>query len=41
MAALEQRLGSDLEYIQNWSLWLDLGILLRTLPAVLSKKNAY
>jgi len=41
IAALEQRLGSDLEYIQNWSLWLDLGILLRTLPAVLSKKNAY
>ena len=41
IAALEQRLGSDLEYIQNWSLRLDLGILLRTLPAVLSKKNAY
>ena len=41
IAALEQRLGSDLEYIQNWSLWLDLGILLRTLPAVLSQKNAY
>ncbi len=41
IAALEQRLTSDLEYIQTWSLGLDLAILLRTLPAVLSQKNAY
>lgn len=24
----------DLEYIDNWSLWLDFKILLRTIPAV-------
>jgi exopolysaccharide biosynthesis polyprenyl glycosylphosphotransferase len=38
---LEQRLSSDLEYIQSWSLWLDISILLQTLPIVLSQKNAW
>ena len=31
----------DLEYIDNWSLWLDFKILMRTIPAVFSGKNAY
>ena len=35
-----QRVESDIEYINNWSLWLDLVILIRTTMAF-SGKNAY
>lgn len=31
----------DIEYIEHWSLWLDIKILLKTLPAVLAGKGAY
>jgi len=30
----------DLEYIDRWSLWLDMVILLKTIPAVLARKGA-
>jgi len=31
----------DLEYIETWSLWLDLKLLVRTIPAVFSRRGAY
>ncbi|MCB1215923.1 sugar transferase [bacterium] len=37
----QQRIDFDLHYINNWSLGLDLLIILRTIPAVLSRKGAY
>ncbi|WP_066265898.1 undecaprenyl-phosphate glucose phosphotransferase [Hydrogenophaga palleronii] len=38
--SMEQRIEADIEYINNWSLWLDLTILVRTVGA-LTGKNAY
>ncbi len=37
---LELRVASDMEYINSWSLWLDIKILLRSL-LVLIHHNAY
>jgi lipopolysaccharide/colanic/teichoic acid biosynthesis glycosyltransferase len=36
----EQWMELDLQYIDKWSLWLDLKILLRTIPAVLRGSGA-
>lgn len=37
---IEERTEYDLYYVENWSLWLDLRILLRTIAAVISGKGA-
>lgn len=38
---IRARVAHDLHYIENWSIWLDLRILLRTPLAVLKSQNAY
>jgi undecaprenyl-phosphate galactose phosphotransferase/putative colanic acid biosynthesis UDP-glucose lipid carrier transferase len=38
---MEARIAKDLWYIDNWSLLLDLRIILRTVGCVLSDKRAY
>lgn len=38
---MQRRLRYDLEYIQNWSIALDIRILLKTLSTLLFDKNAY
>jgi exopolysaccharide biosynthesis polyprenyl glycosylphosphotransferase len=37
----EEWMRLDLQYIRRQSLWMDIGILLRTIPAVLSRDGAY
>ena len=37
----EEVVRLDREYIENWSIWLDVSILLRTIPAVFGRDGAY
>jgi lipopolysaccharide/colanic/teichoic acid biosynthesis glycosyltransferase len=37
----EDMVRLDIYYIENWSLWLDFKILLRTIPVVLAGSGAY
>ncbi|MBI4851943.1 MAG: sugar transferase [Acidobacteria bacterium] len=39
--SFEQMVRLDIYYIENWSLWLDLKILLKTIPVALRGDNAY
>jgi lipopolysaccharide/colanic/teichoic acid biosynthesis glycosyltransferase/glycosyltransferase involved in cell wall biosynthesis len=38
---MDARLALELEYINNYSIWKDIGILLRTFPAVISGRGAF
>ena len=38
---ISERVKFDLWYINNWSLWLDVQILIKTVFAVVKKNNAY
>lgn len=40
ITSFEEWVKLDLEYIDNWSLWLDAKILLKTVPAVLMGRGA-
>jgi lipopolysaccharide/colanic/teichoic acid biosynthesis glycosyltransferase len=37
----EEMAQLDLYYIENWSTWLDMKIIIKTIPTVLSQKGAY
>jgi len=40
-ATYEQRVGLDERYVRDWSVWLDLYILILTIRAVLTAEGAY
>lgn len=37
----EERVRMDMYYVRNWTIWLDIQLLVQTVPAVLSKRGAY
>ena len=41
LLAFEKRLDLDEYYVRNWSFWLDLSILLKTIKVILFRKGAY
>ena len=38
---MEERVAHDLWYVKNWSIWLDLRIIVRTCFVLLRPQNAY
>lgn len=39
--AYAERVQLDMQYIRNWTIWLDLQLLFQTIPAVLTMRGAY
>ena len=39
--SFEQRVELDMEYVRHWTIWMDIKILLMTVPAVLHRRGAY
>jgi lipopolysaccharide/colanic/teichoic acid biosynthesis glycosyltransferase/glycosyltransferase involved in cell wall biosynthesis len=37
----DERMALDRSYVENWTLWLDMRILWRTIPVALSQANVY
>ena len=36
-----ERVQLDMQYVRNWTIWLDLQLLFQTIPAVISRRGAY
>ena len=37
----QERVQLDMYYIRNWSIWMDFQLILRTIPALISRRGAY
>ena len=40
-ASFDDLVRLDFTYIENWSLWLDISIIVKTIPAVITRRGAY
>lgn len=38
---MQKRIDYDVDYVRNWSLWLDIKIIFKTVGLILSRKNAW
>ena len=41
LLSLDERVRLELDYIEHYSIWRDVEILIKTIPAVLSGKGAF
>jgi exopolysaccharide production protein ExoY len=39
--AYERRVSLDRDYVERWSLWRDIRIMLRTIPVVVAAHGSY
>jgi lipopolysaccharide/colanic/teichoic acid biosynthesis glycosyltransferase len=37
----EERVQLDMYYVRNWTIWMDIQLLIQTIPAVLKSRGAY
>ena len=41
MCLLDDLVRLDFTYLENWSIWLDISIIVKTIPAVISRRGAF
>jgi exopolysaccharide biosynthesis polyprenyl glycosylphosphotransferase len=39
--SFDEMVNLDIEYIDNWSLWMDIAIIIKTIPAMMRGQGAY
>jgi lipopolysaccharide/colanic/teichoic acid biosynthesis glycosyltransferase len=37
----QERVQMDMYYIRNWSVWMDINLIVKTIPALISRRGAY